>query len=433
MSSLDKKDKMLHPTDYLLKSVLIQSYNGLEVDISNNIFELIIHESMDALCLSGHIVVVDNINLIRHVPLIGNEKLTIVFNTASRKEIKKTFFCYKIDNKKDDETTKKSSLYYIHFISEELIESHKQKISLSFKEMYHHEMVEKIFKNKLKSSKKLTVANTLSKKNLVLPYMSPFEAIDMICSLSRAKEGDPTYIFYEDLDGFYFHPFNLYARKKPDIVYTWYPRNISVSDKPEVYRDLEKDFYRISEYDQDNIFNTIKNIKNGLFASSMLIHDTTYKTIDLVKFAYNNDFFKFNRLNDFGILPEANDTFSKKSDAHFRMYPRQSYTFDKIERNDDLQDIILKRNAYFNQLKNQNISAVVPGDSDRRVGEPVDIRIVSAEPSTKNEPIKYDPYLSGKYIIKRITHMMEKQKYEMRLYLEKDSQELGYPETKTTR
>lgn len=412
--------------------VVLTSYNGFQIDISNHITEIVINESMNYNCLSGYLHVADNLNLIRNLPIIGNEHVTISFVTPSRPEkVQKKFFCYKTDARMEDETNKGSVLYRLHFVSEEFVTAAKKKISISLRDMKYSDMVKQIFVQNLNTSKNLVVQPTLDNKNLIVPYMSPIDAIDMIAVKSVADNSrDKSYMFYEDLDGFYFCNINYYAiNRVPQVEYTWFRPNTSEDRDPLILKDIEKEFYRIETYEIVSGNNTINNVTNGVYGSMLLLHDTTFKTVNAIKFSYNTDFNKINTIYENGILPKTNDRFSNYNLSHYRMYPRHTYAYDNMEVNDDYDKMVLERNAHLSQMENSQLTILVAGDSQRRVGEVIKVNIPSSQPGRGTEET-YDPYLSGNYIVTQITHMISKFYYKMRLHLERDSLPLAYPEKK---
>lgn len=426
------KDKILIPGEVVIDDVFITSYNGFTIDIKNHISEIVINESIDAVCVSGYVMVADNVNLIRNVPLIGNEKITFTFYTPSRSKINKTFFCYKLDSKIDTETNKSASLYRLHFVSEEYVNSLKKKISVSFQNKKYSEMVYQIYSNYLNTSKKIKIQETLDKKNIVFPYIDPFTAIANLAIKSISSDNkDKTFLFYEDLDGFNFCNINYKdTTNGPVAEYTWFPVNTSENSDPWVIKNLEKEFYRIESFEMGSHINAVKNIEDGLYSSLILSHDITYKTVKAQGFNYNFDYSRLNKIYENGILPKNNDKFSDYNYSHYRLYPKQSYAYNDVEINDDYDNIVLEKNAHLKQLENNRINILVAGDSQRRVGESVKINIPSMQPSLFSDE-EYDPYLSGKYIITKITHMISPYYYKMRLYLERDSLPIAYPEQKT--
>lgn len=426
-------NKLLTPGQCRIDSILIESYNGFKIDIRNHMAELVINESIDHTCISGYVLIADNLNLIRHIPLIGNEYITVKFSTPSRvKPIKKKFFCYKIENRLESISNKGVILYQLHFVSEEFVNSMKKKISLAFDDLPYSEMVKLIYGQYFNPSKKILVQPTMGKKNLVIPYMTPIEAINLICKLSMSENGrDKSYVFYEDFENYMFCNVNYIANSGGSTsTYTWGRPGLSVPGEPQVLRNLAADFKRIESYKFISANNTIDNIENGLFSSSMMIHDSTFKKVDFITFSYNDDFNRLNTINKNGILPKKGDNFSEYHGAHSRLYPRQSYANSNIELNEDYDKIVLQRNAHLAQMENSRLTIVIPGDSDRRVGEMIKVNIPAPEPITRHDEEMYDKYLSGNYIITQVTHMLIKNEYKMRLFLERDSMSNPYPEDK---
>lgn len=425
------KEKILIPGECVFDDVRITSYNGFVLDIKNHISEIVINESIDAVSVSGYVMIADNINLIRNIPLIGNEKLTLTYYTPSRPKITKTFFCYKIDAKIDSENNKNGSLYRLHFVSEEYVTCLKKKISISFQNKKYSEMVFDIYSSYVNTSKKIKIQETLDKKNIVFCYTDPFSAINDLAIKSVSFDNkDKSFVFYEDMDGYNFCNINYKANMiGPVAEYSWFPVNTSESRDPLIIKNLEKEFYRIESFEKTSHINTLHNIENGLYSSVLLAHDITYKTVKAKVFNYNYDYLNLNKLYPNGILPKTNDKFSDYNYSHYRLYPRQSYAYDNVEINDDYTNCVLEKNAHLKQLENNRINILVAGDSQRRVGESIIINIPSMQPSLfSNED--YDPYISGKYIITKITHMISPYYYKMRLYLERDSIPISYPEQK---
>jgi hypothetical protein len=90
---------------------------------------------------------------------------------------------------------------------------------------------------------------------------------------------------------------------------------------------------------------------------------------------------------------------------------------------------MLRRNSQFQQINNIKIRIVVPGDSQRRVGEIVYIKLPTIEPITQEDPTSVDPFYSGRYLISRIKHSLtaDSETYETIMELVKDSYTFPLP------
>lgn len=432
MDDFSSHDKMVVPGEYNLEALTLISYNGISVDIRSNVIELIVHEDIYQNFLSGEILIGENVNLIRHLPLIGNETIEITFLTPSRTmPIKQRFFVYKIGDKADLDNSYKTNIYRLFFCSIPCIKSQQTKISRSFANLTHAEMVTAIYNDYLSDGKKIVVQPTLGKKHLVIPYMSPMAAINMIAKKSMSGDGkDVSYLFYETMNSYEFTTINYLAKvqKEPDITFQYAAANVTRQDGS--YRELNSDIRRIEKYDIITLNNTIKNLHDGVFASRMLTHDITYKKFMFTDYLYNQNHQELTTLHPHGMLPKTEQNFSMSPMANYQYYPKHSYAYDGVLDNDECEAIVPKRNAHMAHFDTFRLSALVAGDTNRRVGEIVGVKIFAGETHHNVDDDPFDYYLSGKYIITKITHILQKESYKMRLSLERDSLPHPYPDQK---
>ncbi len=425
-------DKMVVPGDYNLNSLVLTSYNGFTIDLQPLLLEFVLHEDIYQNTLSGQLTIGENVNLIKHVPLIGNEILKVQFKTASREdEISKKFFIYKIENKLS--LGEKQNVYTLKFCSQEFINSQQSKISKSFQNTKISEMVGVIYENYLQSdsSKSLIAQTTLFPKNIVIPYQSPLSAINWLAKRAVSQDTkDFSYLFYETMDGFFFNTINYSAKtsKTPIKTYQYYITG-HYKDGFDT-RNLDEEFSRIESYEIISLNNTLNNIAGGVFASKLLTHDITFKKYSTTNFAYNPDFAELTRINESGILPRNGDIFSDRAYSHFSFYPKHSYLHDDIIDSDEYDVFVQKRLAHMGSFDTLRLQIQINGDSNRRVGDIIEVKLFSTEPKPISMPDIFDPYLSGNYLITRVTHIFSKSSYKMKLQLEKDSLNEAYPEQK---
>jgi hypothetical protein len=78
------------------------------------------------------------------------------------------------------------------------------------------------------------------------------------------------------------------------------------------------------------------------------------------------------------------------------------------------------------QLQNIQVTVTIPGDSDRTVGQVVELRIPSPEPPINNEQVN-DKYYNGYFLVKALRHKIDTDKYVTIMDLIKDSTAVQYP------
>lgn len=420
--------KLRFPGEFNIEKIELLSYSGFRVDLQSNMLEIVFYEDIDSPCLLGEIVIAENVNLIKNVPIIGNETLSVKITTPSRTQsLERTFFVYKISDKMEADTHGKAAVYRLHFASEEYITAETTKISRSFHNRKYSDMVKSICRVDLKTSKPVSTQKTLGNKHIVIPYCSPIEAIKLIASKSMSEDSkDYAYMFYETFDGFFFQSINKNAvDASPQAEYTY--AHASLSTGSVIYKDIEKDFYRIESYGITELCDTIDNVRSGLFSSGLLIHDITTKSFETKSFSYNPQHSSLHTIDKEGILPRNGDRFSSRFYSNYKYIPRQSFAYDGIQDNETANQVLLKRHAHLAHFKNYQMSILVAGDSQRRVGDLVEVNIpVLGGPLDKESP--NDPYLSGKYMVAGVTHIIQKEVYKMRLRLERDSLPVAYPD-----
>lgn len=429
---IQDRDTISKPGQYKLDSLVLLSYNGAQFDLRPNMLELVLHEDIYANCLSGQVMIAENVNLIKNIPIIGNEFIQIVFKTPSRdSEISKTFFVYKVDNKVELHESSRANIYTLHFVSDEFMKSQTNKISRSYNNMTYGKMVESLYRDYLSNSTDLKICyvqETSGSKSLVIPYMTPLQAINWLCTKAISSNvKDYAYLFYETMDGFFFSTINYSVNlsRTPRAKYAYFTSGMTV---PAGFADINRDFKRIEKFQILTFNNTVRHVNDGVLSSRLLTHDIVYKTFEYNDFAYNFDYVQMNTINEYGILPQTADRYSAKPFSNYQFYPKHSYLYDGNKNNDDYENVVLKRNAHLSHYETSRMEIVVAGDSNRRVGDLVDVKIFSGEPSNKNNSDVYDPYLSGLYLVTKITHVVQPQEYKMRLELGRDSIPEPYPD-----
>jgi hypothetical protein len=396
--------------------------------------ELTIQEDMTKNSITGAVFVSDTLNLIKNVPIIGNETLRISYRTPTTESVVREFQIYKI-SKRVAPTGTGVMTYSLLFASKEFFSSLSSQFSKAFQNIPYSTMALSVYETYIKNQdnpKPFYYATTLGSKSLTLPYVHPFEAIEMFAAKSMGKDQPDlsNFVFYESKDGFFFVPYNHFAvgdnANKVEQEYRYYLPNMTFEGKT-----FFDDFARIESYDIEESHNTLRNIAEGVFSASLLTYDTIAKKATTTTYGYNFDFYSSPHQEQFGILPSVNENFSENLSSIRMFVPKASYKFDNVRTMDDYEDVILTRNAQILGRDQFRINFVVAGDSRRTVGQCIRISINSNEPLGKSDLIE-DPYLSGKYIIDKLTHMIRQDTHKMIISAVKDSSSAEYPNKKNT-
>ena len=452
--------------DYNLNGVILQNHAGTGgkfgeggVNIQSIVQELNIYEGINQSAVFGTMVVVDSTNIIGNLPIQGTERLMFKLSTpgASKTEhiidaseqTGHPFYVYKISNKK--QPSQGTLVYTIHFASREFLRNLRVKVSQAY-EGKLSDMVSQIIGDKegLDSRKKLYYEETANSDKIVIPNLSPFNAISLI--KKRAIPGYTKgvgYYFYETTKGFYFQSWeNMCAsygsREKPIIQQFFYkPQNIT-DDKIE-----DKTLDDLSSVESYKFLNTSHDVAAaqalGTYGHKVISYNLYDKSFNTSEYHYHdqfNDTIHADFTNEEGSANKHavrgnpvdydNRSLSDYADSMVSLIPTTQFlhsadgTDDSGSFGTDVND-----DARLEGIRNGMAMAIqagtvlqltVKGQSYIQPGHVIDfnLRPVEEEGMTSDKKT-YDPQYSGRYVITKIRHRVTKQDYKMILECRKDS------------
>lgn len=411
-----------------LNAVNLRSSTGFVLDITPQTAEIVIHESLTEMFLSGEVTISENVGLMRRYPIIGGENVFISWATPTADNVEHKFTIYRVS---DIIMTQNVATYKIFFVSDEYYKSHTEKFSKSYSNMSISDIVKNIYADYIidpEVQKKLVVEETLGKKSYTLPYMNAFEAVHYFRNkcVSKFSPDTATYLFYETIHGFYFTTITYLAEKYPFSVasYQYYPANLSSAT------NTDRNLTRIESYAISNPVDQLNSIKNGNLYSRMITCDSTFKKISTTNYSYDEEFEKTYHLNPYKCLPYSNNSLRGTNMSFYTVFPKSSYSQDNILDNDECQKTYMNRIIQMENYFEKTLEIIINGDSRRTVGELVTVTLNTNEAYERDKADVVDPYLSGDYIIAKITHILSLNTYKMNMSLIKDSQLFPYPDAK---
>jgi len=418
-------EKILNPGDILVESLTIESAGGATLDVKGQYVSINIYEDMFANGLSGFLVLVDSLNLLRYLQVTGRETLRVTFitpgETATMDDyLDMEFMIYKVttDLKLSGDGKK---LVRLEFVSRPVYENTKKRLSRSFANMSYSSMVKTIMQDNFGID--VNACPTLGKKNIIIPNWNPMYAISWLGKRSAAEYSPEMcdYVFYQDLDGTYqFVPISLLKAKAPVVKYHHTPtaRNQETGG---VF--MKKEFYNILSYSVNSRGDKMREVAAGVYSNNALAIDILGKRTNMEIYSYFNQRKRIPTISDNPLIPILDDDLSLEIGSYQKLYPKHSFRYDGVEDNDELELISTRRQSQVNVFRTHNLTIVVNGDSRRRVGEIVSIDIPSVE-NPKNKDDWFDPLLSGKYMITSILHEIGDGSYNLKMEVMKD----GYDE-----
>lgn len=414
--------------DVSIDKVKIITAKGFYQDVGAQVINVQFYEDIFAPFITGSLILKDSLDLVNLFPFIGEEYLELEISTPTleKNNIKGKYYIYKMTNR--EMTGDKSVVYQLHFISVEAIVDLNKKTSRVFGDKIS-KLIEPFVKDKtfgLESDKKVFIEETLNNTKYISNYWTPIENIMYLAQTAVNTNKTPSYIFFENRDGFYFISLEqLYTNAVfQDFVYDKYTRDDRAGGGS--IRNPEKDYKRILEISIPTAFDYMDRIRSGMLSSRQVSYDVTKKTYTAKNY---NMFQRFEQQKHLNKYPINSDRSVFRAASRIINYPKNFGNFngfgDVTNAKSNQERISLLKLAEANK-----INITVPGRCDYTVGQKIKLDLKKIEPLSKRDSDTTDKMFSGNYIIAAINHYVDREKHECYMEIIKESSMLDMNRTK---
>jgi hypothetical protein len=414
--------------DVTIDKVKIITAKGFYQDVGAQVINVQFYEDLFAPFITGSLILKDSLDLVNLFPFIGEEYLELEISTPTldKNNIKGKYYIYKMTNR--EMSGDKSVVYQLHFISVEAVVDLNKKTSRVFGDKIS-KLIEPFIKDKtfgLESDKKVFIEETLNNTKYISNYWTPIENIMYLADTAINTNRSPSYVFFENRDGFYFITLErLYTNAVfQDFVYDKYTRD----DRPGggSVRNPEKDFKRILEISIPTAFDYMDRIRSGMLSSRQVSYDVTKKTYSAKNY---NMFQRFEQQKHLNKYPINSDRSIFRAASRIINYPKNFGNFngfgDVTNAKSNQERISLLKLAEANK-----INITVPGRCDYTVGQKIKLDLKRIEPLSKKDGDTTDKMFSGNYIIAAINHYVDREKHECYMEIIKESSMMDMNRTK---
>jgi hypothetical protein len=179
-----------------------------------------------------------------------------------------------------------------------------------------------------------------------------------------------------------------------------------------------------------NVPNVLKNVRGGMYAGMLVTNDLMKRKNEYHAWNYDKtyDIYKsvnYNTIGDKGKTSLMNnEKYSKMHGSFTYLAPKHYNMFDESRMENMVEDTMLVRNSQMRQINNIKLEITVSGDSQRRVGELVELILPSQESKSTTSGKADDSIFSGTYLVSKIKHILSATNYDTIIQLVSDS----YPE-----
>jgi hypothetical protein len=198
----------LKPSQCLIKSISLKTQKNQVINQDNSFLEffgsLDIYQNMFNPFMTADLTILDGASFIEKYNISGDEDFEIEFLGYGRDETMK--YKFKVAELVSNMAIKnlRAKQVGLRLVSDEFLTDCSTSISKSYN-VGTKEIITDIVSTFLKSNKKLFVEETKSIPVIVVPYLSPFKALDFIKQRTVSeKYKSSSFLFFENSDGYNF-------------------------------------------------------------------------------------------------------------------------------------------------------------------------------------------------------------------------------------
>lgn len=379
--------------DHKLHHVQLVSNNNQVVDIKSNITKMNVYRDIFGVFMSATISFTDAAGYVEKLPLTGNEMVRIKFQTPGTDvEREFEFYIYSI-RQKERSGPEAKEIVTIDLCSLEMIANGLSRISRSVVGKQCN-IVKNIWDEQFAPlGKQLYVEPCTTEIKMVIPSWKPVETF---CWLSNTAVSlgnqSPSYVFYEDTQGFNFKTIESLKGSAPRFSYY---SGASVTND----LDLDYNSRKVLKMRDFKSTNSLSSILSGSLGMKTLYHDPLNKTV--VDQQYEVDVGP-TMSRESQMLPDALKNLSSNNSGFVSMRNVVTDLYDEGDRpvEGSIPDWEGRRKSYFTNLLNNRVNIVVTGNTMIDIGDIVEL-IVS---NNQKEINRKD---SGHYIVTAINDQFD--------------------------
>jgi hypothetical protein len=435
-----------------VQELILIGANGKTIDLTSFLVELNIMEDIFSPCLYGNIMLSDSINVIEHLPVIGEEYLRVKVDTPGMGvPIYKSFRVYSVSDSVtvlDDKTQG----FILHFCSPEVFTDILNKIYRTYSGNIN-DVATKIYYENIMTARnivangdgRLVDSGDTTNLNLTdipsnsVKFTSPgWGAIKCMSWLAAkalsAKFKSADFLFFESSKQFYFASISsiINAFKSKNLIGGDYyykqsnirdmTGNVMVNGVQYTQPNTMREYSIVESFRIIKQFNTLKNTNEGYYGSQMISLNLITKSFTYNEFDYGANFDTYTHVEKYPM-------FSKYQFSNPQSYIIQNiqqtglYDGQSANTNETAPTVQQNRLSLLQGITNLVIEIAVPGHTDMEVGCVVNFTMPKLGPKDTSDTTNEakDKYLSGLYLVSALRHKITLDKHMMIMELAKDS------------
>jgi hypothetical protein len=402
-------DSIRQSSEFEIKSMVIASpKTNIQVDIRGIFEEMNIYDSVLLNSISGNIIIVDSIGILKGFEFDGSEYLLIEMSKITDLfPFKAVFHIYKQSRK--DILTQGSVSYQLNFISDEYTVSEQTRVAQHYETTYSN-IANLILKDyiKLAPSKSKGIINpSQGIRSVIIPTMKPLDALTWCSKRALDVNDKPTFLFYENFDGYNFASITDIFKQTPLANINFTPKNLT--------NNLNVEFFGVRDYEVLDQFDFIENTKSGVYAKTGRFYDINNRTYKEFKTNFNQDQSGVGSANaNKNIPPSKNNIFNIRPEQAYSSKIESYFYNSKLTGKEETPDKwLLQREAIMQNLFARKIRVVMAGNFLYTSGKLMNVFVPKFSVSASNDSDSgLDKFLSGNYLIVSTKHTLRAESRE---------------------
>jgi len=397
---------------YFIKTCALIATEGSSLsddfEISGGNPNITYYESVKSPSISVSIDFIDVDGVISREGITGGEYLDLKITVPDFDdfEITPDKHFMMLNSVKNVKTSSNKQIATLEFISVEAIINETARVSRRFTGNVS-QIVKELMKDKksIQTSKNLETDESFNKYSFVGNLKRPFDTIQWLCPKAASTDKECGFLFYENLDGYFFKSIKGLLESDPSETY----------EKPEAPVDTD---IKITENNLDSSNDIGMNCRMGMYANKTIYVDIENGELETVDY----------KISDLNLVkPPKLPT--GLEDAPTRLMLRildagalqKGSKKEEVEKRSELAVYQNKSYARTNLLFSQSLSISTPFNPDLRVGQMIDVVLPVREGSDQSQTKGGgENDISGKYLLSELKHSIANGKSNSELKLIRD-------------
>lgn len=387
--------------------------NGVStvVDISQIAYRIFVYEGIFETYMSGAVDVMDGTSLRSILPMSGGELISMdVGERNGRRRLKNKYVAYKMSAKQQHNID--LEFYTLNLCSMEQLVDSTISVSKSYVKPIH-EIIANIvseYLTPINGKTLIEVEETKGIQSLTFTGISPMAAIKQCIREAESIDNPASiYVFYETIEGFHFVTLDYLYRMSPYHVFVW---DESLTSEGTVGESQYLNNL-ITHLNFEDSFDIMDGQMGGQYRTQVQHFDPLTKSFRTQEYDYSRD--STPSRGQYSTIANSaySQYFSQATHTRFIMTNSHRSELDYVTTRENSQNIFRRRQdfmarerAVLQQYTTNRLTISVPGNSDVRAGQTVNVVIPRASDAQDERPLN-DRLLSGKYLASAVAHKIQ--------------------------